>query len=379
MHEGTVMNQIAKKIKKIWTHGIPAGNDAFYDDLLAHSKTFIKVFIAIVGLFNLALIAPDLINLNTLADQRRVVIMRGVFSLMALFLFFWVRKIKMYKRLALIITIYELTAVFVFFRIFFLYASPDFIIQMLGIFIINIVIFIVPNLWMNKVLLSVLIAAGFLLSADLILDIVPMHLAAGIAYLALEIVLCAVISFHFNRFQLGEYATKTELKRMQAIDPLTQVGNRIRLADDADKWIEFCSRYHLPLTLVLIDIDKMKLINDKYGHLAGDAILYEVAQIMKTQLRRSDVCTRWGGDEFILLLPYTDTTGAMHLVERMKQTIKRHEFNVDVEITCSYGIAIMKQKQSLEEMIRCADMSMYLAKKRGKNMTEISGLPDGQS
>ncbi|MGI5849879.1 MAG: GGDEF domain-containing protein [Christensenellales bacterium] len=246
-------------------------------------------------------------------------------------------------------------------------------IQTLGVFIIIIVVFLIPNLWSNMIMVAVIITAGFFLSAYFnIENLNQTQMIAGIVYLLIEIVLCAIFAFYFNRYQRGEYSTKTELQRIYATDPLTQVGNRIRLEDEAEKWLEFCSRHHLPLSLVLVDVDNMKQINDQYGHLAGDVILYEMAQIMYTQLRKNDVCARWGGDEFILLLPYTNLDEAKSLTERIREAISKYKFNINIDTTCSFGIVSMKEGLNLGQLIKQADALMYMAKKSGKDNIEIN-------
>jgi diguanylate cyclase (GGDEF)-like protein len=140
------------------------------------------------------------------------------------------------------------------------------------------------------------------------------------------------------------------------------------LENEANKWLEFCRRHDLNLSLVLIDIDNLKQANDEHGHLVGDKILYDVSQIMKKELRANDVCVRWGGDEFVLLLPDTSVDQARILSERIRKSITEHNLKgPKINVTCSFGITSMTKGQSLEDMIHQADESMYVAKSEGKN------------
>ncbi|MDD5016789.1 MAG: GGDEF domain-containing protein [Eubacteriales bacterium] len=326
----------------------------------------------IVGSFNIVLLIPDIIYLESFSAKLLAVMFRTVYTIMAAMMLVWTGKIKSYKTLSFVVTIYELTAVFIFLFIFHQYTSPDYTIQLLGIIIIIIAIFLIPNRWINMIIIAIAAAAGFLLSSYFVIEeLNHTQFFAGIIYLIIEIALCAVFAYFYNRYQRGEYLAKTELQRIYATDPLTQIGNRVRLEDEADKWISFCTRHHLPLSLVLIDIDNMKQINDQYGHPIGDVILYEMAQIMHTQLRKNDVCIRWGGDEFILLLPYTNANEAKSFTERIRHEILGHDFNTDINITCSCGIVSMKEEYDLGQLIRQADAAMYMAKKQGKNNIEI--------
>ena len=182
--------------------------------------------------------------------------------------------------------------------------------------IIIIAVFLIPNLLPIMLAVATTTAAAFIGCAFLtISNITKTQLVASIVYLLMEILICAVFALYFKRYQRGEYNAKEEVKRIYSIDLLTKVGNRIKLEEEAERWMEFCVRHNLELSMVLIDIDNMKKFNDEYGHLTGDTVLYETAQIIQAQLRKNDVCVRWGGDEFILLLPYTNTNEAMALSE----------------------------------------------------------------
>ena len=360
------MRKVSQKIKS-------KEKERFFNYQLSASQSIIKLFIVIIALFNLCLLIPDIINLKDPDAQMITIICRTVFVLMAAVLFIYIKKIKSFKMLSLIITVYELTAVFIFLHVFQLYTSPDFLIQLMGVFILIIAVFLIPNLWGNMVLVAAVIFVGFIIcSYYTIENLDRTQLIASIVYLLVEIVLCAVHARFLNRYQHGEFIAKIELQRIYATDPLTQVGNRIKLEDEAKRWIAFCDRHQMPLSLVLVDVDDMKLINDRYGHLIGDVILYEIAQIMYTQLRKNDVCTRWGGDEFVLLLPKTDVSQARILTERIRRKILVHEFNIDIDITCSCGIAGIKKGYDLGQLIKQADVAMYMAKKAGKNSIVIN-------
>ena len=288
---------------------------------------------------------------------------------MAVLLFAFIKKIQPFRKLALIITIYELVAVFTFFHIFSMYQYPDFMIQLLGLFVIIIAVYLIPNLWGNMLAISIAIAAGFLLCTYFTLEIGSIHFIAAVVYISIEITLCAIWAFHFNSYKKREFIARTELQEVYSTDPLTQIGNRVRLEDEAGKWIERCVRHGLNLSLVLTDVDNLKHINDEHGHLAGDVILCEIAQIMRSQLRKNDVCVRWGGDEFVLLLPKTNMEEAEKLVKRIKRAIQEYKFNIGTKVTCSFGIADLNKGGSLEQLIKQADDSMYNEKNKRPQKT----------
>ncbi len=142
-------------------------------------------------------------------------------------------------------------------------------------------------------------------------------------------------------------------------DPLTGLYNRRFFAEVAEKEIEKARRYQRPLTFAFLDIDELKKINDTLGHQAGDKVLKKVAQTILANCRKTDIPVRWGGDEFLLLLPETNKHKAQNLIQRVtKQT---------EEIHLSYGIAPWENNtSSLDNFIAKIDQKMYQAKKSKK-------------
>jgi len=168
-----------------------------------------------------------------------------------------------------------------------------------------------------------------------------------------------------------EAAYHDEIYRLTTIDGLTQVFNRRYFEDTIERELSRSRRYTRPLSLVMIDIDHFKRINDDFGHLAGDAVLKEVASVVKSRTRREDVFARYGGEEFALLLPEIDTRGAIALAEKVRKIIEKHEFVFDgerISVTISAGVATVQKKGELPvEVIGRADEKLYAAKQGGRN------------
>lgn len=343
-------------------------NQEYNKYMFAVSVHVIRLMISIVGLFNLVLLVADFFNIQA-ADARLIaVVLRVVFIIFMVILLVYFKRIKSYKALALLITIYEFIAVCLFLYVFNLYSTPDFFIQVLGLMILVLAIFIIPNLWYNMVLVASIGCTGFFAFAYLTIEnLNEQYFFVSIIYVVMEVLLCSGVAFYYRQYQQNEFYAKRELLRIYSTDPLTKVGNRVKLENEAEKWMEFCSRHKLDLALVLIDIDDMKKINDERGHLVGDIILYEAAQIMSNQLRKNDVCVRWGGDEFVLLLPKTNMEQAKHLSLRIQDAFANQDVADNLKITCSFGITSMHKGDSLDLLVQQADTSMYVAKKRGKN------------
>ena len=168
-----------------------------------------------------------------------------------------------------------------------------------------------------------------------------------------------------------EAAYHDEIYRMTTVDGLTQVFNRRYFEDAIERELSRSRRYTRPLSLVLLDIDHFKKINDTYGHLAGDAVLKEVALTVRGRTRREDVFARFGGEEFALLLPEVDQKGAGTLAEKARKLIEKHHFAFDGEdivVTVSAGVAtVQKKNETPVELIRRADEKLYEAKTAGRN------------
>ncbi|MFZ5439148.1 MAG: diguanylate cyclase [Myxococcota bacterium] len=172
-----------------------------------------------------------------------------------------------------------------------------------------------------------------------------------------------------------EAAYHDEIYRMTTVDGLTQVFNRRYFEEAIDRELSRSRRYGRPLSLVLIDIDHFKKINDTYGHLAGDAVLKEVASTVRSRTRREDVLARYGGEEFALLLPEVDQKGAALLAEKVRKLVEKHTFAFDGEeipVTLSAGVAtVLKKSEDAQELIRRADEKLYEAKTSGRNQVAV--------
>ncbi|OAG27357.1 sensor domain-containing diguanylate cyclase [Thermodesulfatator autotrophicus] len=155
-------------------------------------------------------------------------------------------------------------------------------------------------------------------------------------------------------------------------DALTGLYNRHYFQKRLKEEIERYHRYKNFLSVIILDIDHFKEINDKYGHLCGDEVLKNLANILQEETRKSDILARYGGEEFIILLPFTDINGAKSLAERLRQKIAKSKFTCEkycFSITVSFGVASIKpgQKVTITELLSAADKALYVSKKQGRN------------
>ena len=171
-------------------------------------------------------------------------------------------------------------------------------------------------------------------------------------------------------------AAKTELTRQANFDFLTEVYSRRYFIEVAENEFVRSLRYRRPLSLIMMDIDHFKVVNDTFGHEVGDRVLFEVAQAIKKDLRQIDTMARFGGEEFIVLLPESNPEQARLAAEKIRLTIaelKIEGTNPGFRLTISLGVAgkAAEGVSSLSDLLRQADTALYAAKKAGRNCVRI--------
>ncbi|MEE8328942.1 MAG: diguanylate cyclase [Thermodesulfovibrionia bacterium] len=173
--------------------------------------------------------------------------------------------------------------------------------------------------------------------------------------------------------QLEELLGKVEL--LAITDPLTELFNRRRFTSVLEKEFKKTLRYKTPLSCMMIDIDHFKMINDKFGHKAGDLVLRDIAQIIKNNFREVDIPARWGGEEFAILLPQTGKEAAFQSASRIVKSISEHAFSYidSKKITVSIGIASAPSPSvdTSDKLVDASDIAMYEAKNKGRNRIEM--------
>jgi diguanylate cyclase (GGDEF)-like protein len=168
------------------------------------------------------------------------------------------------------------------------------------------------------------------------------------------------------------------VERQALVDGLTGLANRRQIEDALATEISRAARFDNPLTVVLADLDDFKALNDRNGHAAGDAVLRAFATVLEETLRDADLAGRWGGEEFLLLLPGTDNEGGMLLAERIRATLAGRAIltpdGAAAHVTASFGLATLSAGMAEAELVAAADAALYAAKRGGKDRVE--GTPE---
>lgn len=168
------------------------------------------------------------------------------------------------------------------------------------------------------------------------------------------------------------YSMTNTLEQKAFKDNLTGINNRENFEDIFSIEIANAKQNNLPLSLIIFDVDHFKLINDTYGHQAGDIILKELVGLIADHIKNGDIFARWGGEEFVILTPSTEIVGAHNLAENLRKLVQAHMFSyVEKEITLSFGIAQLGEDDDKKTLFEKADSAMYEAKKNGRNRIEV--------
>jgi len=168
-----------------------------------------------------------------------------------------------------------------------------------------------------------------------------------------------------------DFTKQKEAERMAETDPLTNIYNRRKFSELLDKEIERVERYNRALSVILLDIDNFKKINDTYGHDTGDYVLKRISRLIRENIRKVDTLARYGGEEFIIILPETNLKGSMAIAGRIRRVIEKTSLDKVGHITISAGISTFTEGDSRQSIVKKADRGLYIAKREGKNRVSV--------
>ena len=166
---------------------------------------------------------------------------------------------------------------------------------------------------------------------------------------------------------------QNELHLLSITDPLTKLYNRRHFTELSDIIFKLAKRHKESLSIIMIDIDYFKKVNDTYGHQVGDQVLVIFSQILEKSKRESDLCCRYGGEEFVILLPKTDLNGAKLVAESIREATEKNKINLEdgqiIKFTVSIGLSIvdLSKEEHIEIGLNRADEALYIAKANGRN------------
>ena len=179
----------------------------------------------------------------------------------------------------------------------------------------------------------------------------------------------------FNEMTAQLKEATTRLQRMVGLDPLTKIANRLTLNDFLATAFQQTCRLNEVLSVLLIDIDFFKKINDTYGHSVGDEVLIQTTRLLSSQFRASDCFARYGGEEFMAVLPRTDLQTAIKIAQRILEVVEQNVFHInelELKLTISIGVSVRKEEDTrAEDIVLRSDEALYEAKRSGRNCFRV--------
>jgi len=242
--------------------------------------------------------------------------------------------------------------------------------------VVSLAIYILPNkIILSEIITLLLSILFFLYPAQKIEGLGENDIYKILAYQILLLIYCNINTQMSNTYKRKQFAAGRELLALSVIDPLTGIYNRAKFDEDMDLWVESSNRYGSPLSLIIFDIDDFKSVNDSYGHLIGDSVIKNIVKTIKKSIRNTDIFARWGGEEFVILLPDTNIQQAKEMAERIRKCIRNNLFDTAKNITCSFGIAALEKDDTALSLLRKADIQLLQAKAAGKDRV-VCQLPE---
>jgi diguanylate cyclase (GGDEF)-like protein/PAS domain S-box-containing protein len=170
--------------------------------------------------------------------------------------------------------------------------------------------------------------------------------------------------------ELNLQKEKNIFKEISELDDLTNIANRRSFNERLDNSISDAMLKNAKFSLIMLDIDHFKEINDTFGHQSGDSVLSELASLIKENIRRDDFFARFGGEEFMIISKNIDVEGAAELAEKLRLKIETYGFSSKINVKCSFGVTGYKRNDTAESIIKRADGALYKAKENGRNRVE---------
>ena len=328
----------------------------------------VRRIIIIVAIMNFLFIVPDYFALANRDLFVRVIFDRCIFFVGFLVFYLWFNQGDNHADYFKGLTLMELFAVTLFLHIYWIYQPVNLLIQTMGLFLAIVVLVTIHNRWIYVFFVNIYMITGFLavtLVGEKGTD-ASEFLAVAI-YVLITASLLLYRDYEVNVYKRNRYERNMGLEKISMMDFLTGALNRGAFEKELEKALERWKRHGRILSIVMFDIYDFKKVNDTYGHMEGDLVLKEISQLVMEETRKIDVFARWGGEEFVMILPETDTDTTLKFVERIRRKVKENRFG-KANITCSFGVTQIREGDTNESIFYRIDKYLYLCKRSGKDM-----------
>lgn len=347
--------------------------ETFFMTQLKSQLTAIRITILILGSMFLAFVIPDFLSNDGSFVRYSLLAARLVVFAIVLVSFFLLRHVKNRHMYVLIVTTCEAAVVAVFLYATASYENPKILLQAFSAILLIIAFNMIMNSFLIIIALNTVLLVGFALVTRLFHEDTPqLDRIAVIVYLIVTMGLGVVAYSRTERLKRRQSVILEQLESLSVTDTLTRCFNRMKFNDELHSEIERSRRYGVPMSLVLYDYDYFKTINDQFGHPAGDLVLIRTSRLIRQSIRTVDILARWGGEEFMLLLPDTPLGPAADLAGRLKDKIAACDCGPVEQVTCSFGVTELREGDTMESLLQRVDDLLYIAKQQGRNQV-VSG------
>lgn len=290
---------------------------------------------------------------------------RAITLLVAVFVFTLLKKVEDKSTAIKSIVFFAVFAYLVHEYIAVHFAPVNVTFEILDLVIITYGLYIIPNRWITNTCASTLLIVLFLLLTPFTIPTMEIGTKTIlIIYFVWQEFMQALLIYKNDIQKRLNYLQQLQLENIAKTDALTGAFNRAACNIAVH---QMCTD-HLDFSLIMIDIDNFKNINDTCGHLVGDQVIVKAAEIIKTNVRKDDIVARWGGDEFIIVLPHTSRKKAIEISERIKNQLSTIKYcNERNQVTASLGITLFAEGDNVNSIVNRADLLLYQAKDQGKN------------
>ncbi|NLY51489.1 MAG: GGDEF domain-containing protein [Firmicutes bacterium] len=335
---------------------------------LTESARFVRPLMLILALVYMLFAGPDWFLLRDARIFGSIVVIRLTVASSILALYLVISSEKNYQVYPWLLTVCEMIASTGFVLILMKYPAPDFRIHTFWASLLIWCFVLVPNRWLYIVFASIYTGVIFLGMAVYYLSpLNPSHFSAAVYFVTLSIGLAAVSSHRMNSYKRSTYAALEALAKLSETDGLTGLYNRNGFDRRLREKMASLTHSSQDLALIMIDLDDFKQINDQWGHQYGDSVLVALANHLRTAVPPEGTLARWGGEEFIVLLPGYNLDQASKTAEELRKHLAEQRYAHDTGVTASFGVAVAEHGESCESLLRRADELLYLAKAGGKN------------
>ena len=337
-----------------------------------NSLKYMRPVALIFGILFFLFIIPDYFLNPTAEIFRLILVIRSIFLILVIAFFIMLGEKQVQLKMLDWTSGYALIVTIAYLLIYYHYetsvGASAFYVQSLAVIVLILIFFSLDSHWLHMVVISIILSSGFIVATYFRKDDVAVSgFAAVFVYILLALAISSYAAYRINIYKRKQFMGRKQLKQLSEKDALTKAYNRGKFDQELKYWIDLAKRYNYGFALIIMDIDNLKTINDLHGHVAGDKVIKEFADLVRNYLRSSDIFARWGGDEFTILLPNAGLDQALQMAERIRDNVVKNIFSYEESVSCSFGLAVYEKDDDHSNLIQRADSRLYRAKKEGKN------------